>query len=165
MPSSSAASREMASNQYDQASARLARLSSYWPGQAEVEFALGSCNAELGQSIWRWLRGTACREGPRSRGAAALARAQLALEHGRLGVAETSLATVVDLAGEITDEAGKLIEQLLFVSGRSEAIGRSIERRWGSAREQAKLLRTHWLVDSQPVPIIALRESTRSAAS
>ena len=42
------ASREMASNQYEQASARLARLSSYWPGQAEVEFALGSCNAELG---------------------------------------------------------------------------------------------------------------------
>ena len=87
-----------------------------------------------------------------------VARARLALEHGRLGVAEKSLTTVVDLAGEITDEAGKLIEQLLFISGRSEAIGRSIERRWGAVREKAKLLRTHWLLDSQPVPIIALRE-------
>ena len=124
------ASRDMASNQYEQASTRLTRLSSYWPGQAEVEFALGLCHAELGHID---LALTAWNHVPRRSNVArpaALAQARLALEHGRLGVAKKSLAVVVDLAGEITDDAGKLIEQLLFVSGRSEVIGRSIKRRW-----------------------------------
>jgi thioredoxin-like negative regulator of GroEL len=152
------AAREMASRQYGPASARLARLSMRWPGRGEVEFALGNCEAELGRinsALAAWSRVPRRSELARQ---AALARARVALEHGQLAAAEESLALLADGADPEADEVGTLREQLLFLSGRSESIPSSIERRFGFARDQVTLLRTHWLLDSQPLPIAALRE-------
>ncbi len=153
------AEREMGSRQYQLARATLAGLASRWPGQADIEYALGSCESQLGHveaalAAWNRVRRPSSLAAP-----AALARARLALEHGRLAAAEQSLARILNEPGQVGDEAGKLSERLYFLSGRSEAISRSIEGRFGAARDQAGLLRTHWLLDSQPVPIIALRES------
>jgi tetratricopeptide (TPR) repeat protein len=151
------AERAMGSRQYAAASERLARLSARWPGQARVEFALGISEAELGRidlALAAWDRV------PRQSDLfhrAMLARARLALDHGRLAEAEKSLAALGDDRDD--EEAGRLLEQLLFVSGRSEDVGPAIEKRWGSARDKATLLRTRWLLDSQPLPIAALRES------
>jgi tetratricopeptide (TPR) repeat protein len=153
------AGREMASGRYAPARARLSRLSARRPGRAEVEYPLGACEAALGHvgaalDAWRRVPGDAP-EAPR----AALDRANLALEHGRLAMAEESLAAVANAPGDLGDEAARLTDRLLMLSGRGREIARRIERRRRPARDQAAVLRTHWLADTQAFPVAAVREA------
>ena len=85
--------------------------------------------------------------------AAALDRTRLALEHGRLAVAEESLARVLGKPGAVGEQASRLARQLDLFSGRAYRINRRIEDRWATAADQAGELRTHWLYDTQPPPM------------
>ena len=140
-------------------SARLERLSARWPGRAEVEYPLGVCEAALGHvdaalAAWeRVPRDSAL--GPR----AILDRARLALDHGRLAIAEASVALLLMDRGELGEQASRLADQIDLYTGRQRAISRRIERRWPVSPDQAGLLRLHWQLDSQPSPILAIRET------
>jgi enediyne biosynthesis protein E4 len=151
--------REMAAGRYDVALGRLERLAARWPATAEVEYSLGECAASAGRvdlalSAWaRVPRGSA----PFTR--AALDRARLALGNGRLAIAEDSLAPLLDERGEVGDQAGRMADQVDLFTGRVRAIARRIERRWPLSSDQAGLLRLHWQVDTQPFPLLAMREA------
>jgi thioredoxin-like negative regulator of GroEL len=155
----SRAERALASRQYDEARQRLERLSARWPGRAEVNYPLGCCEAALGRieaALVAWGRVPHdSAMGLR----AALDRGRLALEHGRLAVAEQSLAPVLHERGMLGEQAARLADQIDLYTGRRGAISRRIERRWPMSSDQAGLLRLHWQLDSQPSPVLAVRET------
>jgi hypothetical protein len=151
------AEREVASGRFADARERLVALARRWPGRDELEYPLGICEAELGHvdaALQAWGRVP-----PRSVIAprADLERARLAIAHGRLAEAEISLARIEDQPGELGDEAEKLALQLDLFSGRAYRIPRHMERRWKSSRDLARLLRTHWLQETQPFPLQEIR--------
>ncbi|WP_422927952.1 FG-GAP-like repeat-containing protein [Singulisphaera sp. PoT] len=155
----SQAEREMAQGYHEPAQARLAKLSARWPGRDEVEFPLGVCEARLGHvepALAAWKR--VPRESVMSP-RAALERAQFALDHGRLAVAEESLPLALKGPGELGEKASRLADQLALYTGRCREIARRIESRWWSARNQASLLHMHWLIETQPAAVLAVRES------
>ncbi len=153
------ADREMAAGRYDAALGRLADLAARWPGHAEVEYPLGGCAASLGRvdmalAAWgRVPRGSHLAVG------AALDRARLALDHGRLAVAEDSLAPLLAERGDVGEQAARMADQLDLFTGRIRAIARRIERRWSSAADLPIRLRLHWQLDTQPFPLLAMREA------
>ncbi len=147
------AEREMASGRSAPARERLARMAARWPGRDEVEYPLGVCEAALGHvepALEAWARVPADSS---FAAAAALDRTRLALEHGRLAVAEESLARVLGKPGAVGEQASRLARQLDLFSGRAYRINRRIEDRWATAADQAGELRTHWLYDTQPPPM------------
>jgi tetratricopeptide (TPR) repeat protein len=151
------AERDQAAGRYEAAFGRLERLAESRPGTAEVDYPLGVCAASLGRidaalSAWARVPG---RSPLAAR--AALDSARLALEHGRLAVAEASLAPWLDDRGEIGEQAARLADQVDLYTGRLRAIARRIEHRWASAPDPSRLLRLHWQLETQPVPVLALR--------
>jgi tetratricopeptide (TPR) repeat protein len=90
-----------------------------------------------------------------------LDRARLALEHGRLAVAEESIAPLLADRGEIGVQAARLADQVDLYTGRRREIVRRIERRWSRAKvsDQPGLLRLLWQLDSQPVAILPVSEA------
>jgi enediyne biosynthesis protein E4 len=153
------ADREVASGRYGPALGRLERLSARWPRRAEVEYPRGVCAAALGHveaALTAWERVPRDSPlGPR----AILNRAQLALEHGRLAIAEAAVELVLMDLGEIGKRASRLADQIDLYTGRQRAISRRIETRWPVSSDQPGLLRLHWQLDSQPTPILAIRET------
>jgi enediyne biosynthesis protein E4 len=153
------ADREVAAGHFGPAYERLERLAERWPRLPEVEYALGGCAASLGRidmALAAWARVP-----PNSPLAprAALDGARLALDHGRLSIAEESLAALRDERGEVGEQAARLADQLDFYTGRLRAIGKRIEGRWASATDQARLLRLHWQLETQPFPLLAMRDA------
>ena len=149
---------EMASGRCEPALARLTRLSERWPRRGEVEYQLGLCEATLGrpdEALDAWGR-VPDDSAPAPR--AELARGRLALERGRLAVAEGALARAEGRGGEAGDEASRLMDQVLLFSGRSRDLARRARRRWPTDRDPVALLKLHWLLDSQPMPVGPLRE-------
>jgi len=149
---------EMASGRAEAARLRLSRLSGRWPGRDKVEYRLGLFEATLGHAdaalgAWGRVPGDSPL-GPR----AALARGRLALERGRLALAEESLARVDGRVDEIGLDAGRLMEQVLLFSGRGREIARRLRRRWQTDRDPVAILKAHWLLDSQPMPIGPVRD-------
>jgi tetratricopeptide (TPR) repeat protein len=160
----SLANRELAAGQFEAARARLLRLAERRPDQPEVAFALGNCEAKLGHidaAMDAWDRVPLdAKLGPR----AALERAWLAVEHGRLAEAEAPLAALVDRRDAIGDEAIRLAQRLYYFSGRSERLPEWFERQWRASPsldpvEAAKLLRSRWLAETHPPPIGALTDA------
>jgi len=137
----------------------LARLSGRWPGRDEVEYPLGVAEANLGRvdaALGAWGRVSVSSPAGVT---AALRRARLAIEHGRLALAEESLGGLADRPGEVGDEAARLADRLDLYSGRAAGIVRRVERRWRSSGDQTARLKTHWLYDTQPLPLAAVREA------
>ena len=150
---------EMAERRFSSARDRLARLSLRWPGRDEVEYPLGTCEAELGhfnEALEAW--GRVPVSSPIS-DRATLDRARVALAHGRLAVAEESLKPLLDRPGKVGEQANKLTDQVDLFTGRLSAIGRRIELRWRTSPDQSSLLRMHWMLDTQPFAVQAVREN------
>ena len=149
----------MALGRYAPALARLEPLSARWPGRAEVEYRLGICEAALGHvdaALAAW--GRVPRDSPWFP-RATLDRARLALDHGRLAIAEASLVPLLVDNGEVGAQASRLADQVDLFMGRRRAISRRIEQRWATSSDQAALLRLHWQLDSQPSSILAISET------
>jgi tetratricopeptide (TPR) repeat protein len=154
----SAARQDIAARRFDLAQKRLSVLASRRPSWDEAAYALGVCEASLGR-VDEALRSFG-RVSAESRLApvATLDRARLALEHGRLSLAEDELGRIVDRKDEIGDQAERLMEQVLLFSGRSGEIGPLFERRWRSGHDPVGTLRAHWLLDAEPLPVSAISE-------
>ncbi|WP_197446536.1 FG-GAP-like repeat-containing protein [Tautonia plasticadhaerens] len=160
---SEAAGRAMAAGRFEEARGLLAALLDRRPDRADVAYRLGACEANLGDveaALDAWaLVPEDSGLGPR----AALDRARLALEHGRLAEAERSLDAIAGRRDEVGAEAIRMTQQLLLFSGRSDRLPHWFERQWRTARDRgprasAEILRSHWLAETQPLPIAAVRE-------
>ena len=142
----------------------MAGLATRWPGQAEVEYWLGACEAALGHvdaALEAWGRVPRGSEfGPK----AMLDRGRLALEHGRLSVAEESVAPLLLDMGEIGAQAVRVADQVDLYTGRRAAIVRRIERRWSLSRDQAGLLRLSWQLGSEPVAVLPVGQALERMA-
>ena len=150
---------------FSRARDRLARLSARRPGRDEVDYRLGTCEAALGHfgpALEAWGRVPA---GSALAAVTTLDRARLALEHGRLAVAEEALARIAGEPGEVGKEARGLADQVDLYLGRVRPISRRIERRWTSAADLDGQLRLHWLLESQPMPVDPVREALDRFAS
>ncbi len=152
------AGEQVASGQYDRAAPTLRDLANRWPGQGEPDYLLGACEEAAGrvdEALAAWGRVPwGSDPGPR----AALRRAKLALDHGRLAVAEESLEPALLRPGGPTDEASGLMVSLLWLSGRSEDAARLLRERGRGSPGRVELLRKLWLFDSEAFPIQGIRE-------
>ena len=152
------ATREMNLGQTKSARDALATLARRRPGQDAVEYRLGLCEVILNApdaAIDAWGRVPADSEyAPQ----AYLERSKLALQKGKLSIVEESLDRLKNQDGEIGYEAGRLREQLLLFSGRSRDIGLWLQRRWNPDRDAVAVLKAHWLLDTQPIPIGPISE-------
>ncbi len=134
-------------------------LAKFHLGGIETEYWRGACEEAEGHpdaalAIWASIpRGS-------SRFAnATLRRARLALERGRLAVAEEALESASfppsSPAHEIREHE---LEQLNFLTGRSYELQRRLRKEWAGAKNQADILRRHWLIDEiRSYPAGALR--------
>jgi len=155
---------EMAAGRPEPARARLARLTERWPGRDEVEYRLAICESILGHAdaaIDAWGRVPA---DSTLAPAAELARGRAALERGRLAVAEESLARAEGRGGDVGAQASRLIEQVLLFSGRGRELAGRFRRRWPTDRDPVGLLKAHWLLDSQPMPVGPVRDRLEQMA-
>ncbi|WP_081598357.1 FG-GAP-like repeat-containing protein [Singulisphaera acidiphila] len=159
-----AAERALAERRPAEARDRLARLAARWPNRDEVEFPLGQAEAALGNTgaaLAAFARVPADSVvAPR----AALERARVAVTAGRLTEAEEALTSIVDRSDELGAEAAKVAQQVDLFSGRTWKIPGRIARRWRTAANQAGQLKAHWLADTQPLPLEAVRTTLEQMA-
>jgi enediyne biosynthesis protein E4 len=160
----SLADHELAAGRYEPALRRLERLSAHWPGRADVEYPRGICHRALEHvdaALAAWER--VPRDSPLG-ARSMLDRGRLALDHGRLAIAESSIEPLLVDLGDVGQQAARLADQIDLFTGRRRAIRRRIERRWQMARDQVGLLRLHWQLDSQPTLILAVGERLKNMA-
>ena len=153
------ARRDLAAGRFATARESLVRLAARRPGDEEVAYRLGVCEAELGHveaALTAWGR---VPEGAPFARNSAMERARLALAHGHLEAAEESLKRVPIDASPAGEEGARLSRQLDLFSGRAHRITELIERRWRTGVPTAEELRTHWLFDTQPLPLSAVKEA------
>ena len=129
------------------------------PGSAEIEYSLGGCAASLGRvdtALAAWARVP--------RGSSYAPRAH------RPGPARPGSWRAGDRRGVPRPAAEgtrrgrragseRMADQLDLYTGRTRAIVRRIERRRASPLDLPGLLRLHWQLDTQPFPLLAVREA------
>jgi enediyne biosynthesis protein E4 len=157
------ARREVASGQLGPALARLTRLARRWPGRGDVESLLGQCEAAAGHldaalSAWGRVPPDAP-EAPRVE----LQRAELALKHGRLAVAEESLGRALRRGGAVADQARESLRLVLWLTGRVEEWRLLAQEGWPRERDRLGVLRDLARLDTEPYPIEAIRAALERA--
>ena len=113
---------------YSEAGARLARLAQSWPDRGKVSYWLGTCELLEGhsaQALETW--GRVPDEAPEAP-VAALARARLAIDLNRYGLAEACLKRATTGPSEVSDEAWRLLGRVYWVTGRRDAYRHLLQR-------------------------------------
>ena len=81
----------------------------------------------------------------------------MALEHGRLTVAEESLERALSERGVNPDEALSALARVLRVEGRVSELRTRLMRGLGHSVVPAELLRELWMLDTEPLPVEGIR--------
>ena len=128
------ARRAVAAGRFADARPRLARLASWWPGRADVEFSLGVCEQATGRldaAIAAWSRIP-----PSSKLAedAALKRGEAEMDRGRLVEAEAVFQAALRRPGPRAVEIRHDLMQLFWQQGRLDEARALIERNWDEYR-------------------------------
>ena len=157
--------REIKGGQVSAARARLARLAQLRLGGTEVGYWVGACEEADGHienalSAWAQIPKDSSRF-PN----ATLRRARLALEHGRIAIAEDALARVSFPASSPAFEIREHeLQQIDFLTGQTDDLRKRIQQGWERATNQAEFLRRHWLLDEiRAYPVGALRSRLEEA--
>jgi tetratricopeptide (TPR) repeat protein len=146
------AKQQIDSGQYGPARDRLARLSTWWPRQAEVAYLLGECEARLSRpdaAVAAWARVPA---GSPLAVSAALAqgRARVRLQ-GRFIEAEAAYRAAIRGSTEARAlEARWVLAMLLLWEGRLDEVRQVLEEIWrvGKNGDRITALRELWRLDS-----------------
>ena len=154
----------MAGGRYAPARDRLARLSSRRPGWAEVEYALGVCEAELNRphaALAAWARVPVGSPFARR---AALSRARfLILDRGAFAAAEDLLLTIVRDHGPDSIEARGTLARLYLWQGRLAEMRAVLREGWVLSPDRAAALRELWQLDTDAPPTEAIRDALAAA--
>jgi len=140
--------RELKEGQHRPARARLSRLAMLGLRNTELEYWLGVCNEAEGHvdealAIWGRIRPGSARFAN-----AVLRRARLAIDRGRLALAEETLQNVSFPIGSPACELHEImLQQVYLFTGRSDDLRRRKEKEWVDARNKADVLRRHWQID------------------
>jgi tetratricopeptide (TPR) repeat protein len=139
------------------AKGRLVDLAARWPGRGEVVLQLGLCEKRAGridEALEAWGR---VLPGSTDAGPIALQRGKLALEHGRLTVAEESLEKALSESGVNHDEALSALARVLRLEGRLSELRNRLVKGLGHSVVPAELLRELWMLDTEPLPVQGVR--------
>jgi tetratricopeptide (TPR) repeat protein len=140
--------RELKEGQHRSARARLSRLAMLGLRNTELQYWLGVCNEAEGkvdEALATWGR---IRPGSARFANAMLRRARLAIDQGRLAVAEDTLENVSFPVGSPAYELHEIMfQQVYLFTGRSDDLRRRKQREWVDARNKADVLRKHWQID------------------
>ncbi len=157
------AAEDFAGRRYSESGERLARLAVRWPGRAEVEYWLGTCKLKEGNreaALEAW--GRIPDDSPEAP-AVAMARAGLALELFRYGLAEACLKRAIRGGGEKSDEARRLLGRVYWVTGRRDEYRRLLQKDAERARDPSDMLRTFWSLDHDPYKVDSITEALGKA--
>ena len=140
---------------------RLTRLAEQWPGDAEVAYQLGRCEASRGRleaalESWGRIPGGSPWSAP-----AAIEFAQVALQLGRVVEAERGLRAALRHPGPEVPALRHLLLALLGQQGRTDEARRLIETSWadpslvtaGDFDGRLAVLRDHVALDFEPIPL------------
>jgi tetratricopeptide (TPR) repeat protein len=145
------ARQRMAEGRCASARDRLAWLAAWWPGDDEVTYLFGGCEAKLGRpeaAIAAW--GSVPPGSPRA-AAARLAEGRLLVRPlGRLGAAERAFRSAARGEGAPAMQARWAMAELLLWEGRLDELRPLLREIWrlGSPTDRAVALREHWRLDS-----------------
>jgi thioredoxin-like negative regulator of GroEL len=166
--SQEAAERAAAAGRYAEARDRLARLSRWWPGRPEVEYLLGVCEEATGrpaEARAAWARVPA--DSPLA-DPAALKRAGLALDLGRLDEAEAVLtgALLRPTRHRLATALRRDLLKVLWRQGRLDEVRALIERNWRDTSREfgpdsataLEDLRSHLALDLEVYHVGGVRE-------
>jgi tetratricopeptide (TPR) repeat protein len=124
---------------------------------------LGVCEKLQGHpdaAMSAWLR---VADGSDQAPLAALSHGRLALELGRYRLAEGSLLRASGAKGEVSDEAGRLLEWLYWMTGRRDENRGVLHRRVERAADPSLTLRALWSADHDPYPVDGIRDALTKA--
>jgi tetratricopeptide (TPR) repeat protein len=142
------ARREILAGRPDAADVRLAWMTLLWKNDSDIAYLQGMCAASQGQvdeALTAWGRIP-----PRTYlgESAALRRAQLAFDHGRLATAESDLASASFRPGTRGHATRLSLEQqILQLTGRTDELRAKKEEEWEDATNKADLLLKYWMLD------------------
>ena len=158
---------EFGERRFNAARTRLARLAQQWPDEAEIQYLLGTCEKIRGHydaAMTAWDR--ISREANLAP-MADLSRGQLALDLGRYRLGETCLDRARLTAGEVADEAVRLLEWLYWMTGHRDLHREILRSKVGQTADPSQTLRTLWSVERDPYPVdgitVALAKARQSA--
>ena len=98
-------------------------------------------------------------EGP----VAALARARLAIELNRYGLAEACLKRATRGRREVSDEAWRLLGRIYWITGRRDEYRRLLQKDAERSPDPSEILRTFWSLDHDPYQIDAMTQALARA--
>jgi enediyne biosynthesis protein E4 len=140
-----------------------------WPWshdrRVEINYLLGACQAEEGQvdaALATWARvAVSSLRGHE----AALRRARLALDHGRLTIAEKCLEQIAPLFGtDAADQREIMLQELCLLEGRIDDLRRRKLNDFLYSLRPAEVLRKAWLIDESKVfPIQTVHDQLNQA--
>ncbi len=160
---------ELKLGQHHSARARLSRLAMLGLTGTELDYWRGVCEEAEGhveEALATWGR---IRPGSPRFANAVLRRARLAIDQGRLALAEETLRDVSFPAGSPACELHEImLQQVYLFTGRSDELRRRKQKEWVGARNRAEVLRKHWQIDeirSYPMGALKVRleEAGRTA--
>lgn len=143
----------LAQAQFAEAIDQLVQVDNRWPGRSDVLLQLGMCEKTAGHindALEAWGRVT---PGSTDAGEILLLRGTLALDHGRLIVAEESLERALRETRVNRDEALSGIARLLRLEGRLAELRVRIFEGLRHSVVPAELLRQLWMLDTEPLPV------------
>lgn len=142
------ARREISEGRPAAAGARLAWMARLWSDEGDIAYLQGTCASRQGrvdEALSAWGRIP-----PRTYlgESAALRRAELAFEHGRLAAAEEYLEHATFRKGTNGHLSRlSLLEQIDQLTGRTDDLRARKEEEWDDATDKVDLLRKYWLLD------------------
>jgi enediyne biosynthesis protein E4 len=157
------AAEDFAGRRYSEAGDRLALMALRWPGRAEVEYWLGTCKLKEGDreaALDAW--GRVPDDSPEAP-AVAMARAGVAIELFRYGLAEACLKRAIRGGGEKGDEARRLLGRIYWITGRRDEYRRLLQKDAERARDPSDMLRTFWSLDHDPYKVDSITEALGKA--
>jgi enediyne biosynthesis protein E4 len=140
---------------YDDAVERFSRLARIRPGSGEVGYWLGMSESLAGRpdvALDTWGR---VPEEAHEAAMANLARARLAIDLGRYGLAEQCLKRTKSVAG---DESWRLLCQINWITGRHDAYRRLLQRAAEQTNDPSDILRSLWKMDHDPYQVDAVTQ-------
>ena len=139
---------EVKTGQAKAARARLSWLTTLGLGGVEGKYWLGACEEAEGhvdQALAIWAR---IPRGSSRFANATVRRARLAIDQGRLAVAEEALESTSFPRGSVANELCEImLQQVYLFTGRSDDLRRRKQQEWAVANNKADVLRRHWLID------------------
>ena len=130
------------------ARARLSRLTRLGLGGIEVNYWLGACDEVEGHVDRALVAWASIPPGSSRFVNATLRRSRLAIERGRLALAEEALEQASFPPGSKAQELHEImLQQVYLFTGRSDDLRLRKQKEWAIAKDKADVLRKHWLID------------------